>query len=180
MPKNINSKHPRKVNFQEYEHAFSYDLLKDFEEGRLDCFDMETMRGLIYGYTFTEDYAKGIIPDALNMDYWKQKDNNKPLLTDSSIIERYNGTSLSEYLGQGPLLWDAIWSSGDGTLEKPYCVICVQHEYEFLNRHCVFGPIKIIGQRLLPGHVDCIDIEGDGYAETIFFDISRWFERVKL
>ena len=45
------TEYPKKVNYQEYEHSFSYDLLKDFEEGRLDGFDMETMRGLIYGYT---------------------------------------------------------------------------------------------------------------------------------
>lgn len=67
------SKDSRKPNYPDYEHAFSYELLKDFEEGRLDGFDMETMRGLVYGYTFTEDYTKGIIPDALSMDYWASK-----------------------------------------------------------------------------------------------------------
>ena len=43
----------RKMNYSEYEHSFSYELLKDFEEGRIDGFDTETMRDLIYGYTFT-------------------------------------------------------------------------------------------------------------------------------
>lgn len=59
--------------YPDHEHTFSYELLKAFEEGRLNGFDMETMRGLIYGYTFTEDYAKGIIPDAFSMDYWASK-----------------------------------------------------------------------------------------------------------
>ena len=29
----------RQLNFQEYEHSFNYELLQDFEEGRLDGFD---------------------------------------------------------------------------------------------------------------------------------------------
>lgn len=69
----MGNNYPRKVNFSEYEHSFSYDLLKDFEEGRLDDFDIETMRGLIYGYTFTEDYAKGVIPETFSMEYWAEK-----------------------------------------------------------------------------------------------------------
>ena len=58
--------YPIKINYSDYEHSFNHEVLKDFEEGRLDEFDVETMRGLIYGYAFTEDYAKGIIPDAFN------------------------------------------------------------------------------------------------------------------
>lgn len=167
------------VNYSEYEYFFNYDLLKDFEKGRLNSFDTEKTRGLIYGYTFTEGYAKGIIPDAFSMDYWSQKiKKQKP--SNCSIIEKYTNLSLSEYLGQGLLIWDAIRSSGEGTIDKPYCVICVEHEYEFLHRHVVFGPIKIIRQRCLPSNIDCIDFESDDCSQSIYFDMSRWFEKVKL
>ena len=145
-----------KVNYQEYEHAFSSDMLKDFEEGRLEGFDTEKMRGLIYGYTFTEDYKKGLIPDALSMDYWSQKD---------------------DYLEQELLIFDALLSMGDGTQDKPFCVICVGHEYELLRRICPGSKMK--GQRLLPSHIDRIDVEKLGQPQSLYFDISRWFERDK-
>lgn len=153
--------YPKKVNYSEYEHSYSDDLLKRFTEDKLNSisnFDAETMRGLIYGYTFTEDYAKGIIPDTLSMDYWLEKNDCE---------------------GQLGLIYEAIESTGDGTMDNPYCVICVGQEYEFL-RHGDFGPIKIIRQRLLPGRIDCIDIEGIGYSKSVYFDMSRWFERVDL
>ena len=175
--------YPKKVNYSEYEHSYSDDLLKRFTEDKLNSisdFDAETMRGLIYGYTFTEDYKKGHIPDALSMDYWKQKEKDRFANVSKNILhDAYSALSLSEYLGQGVLIWDTIMSTGAGTIEEPYCVICVQHEYEFLRRHCIFGPIKIIGQRLLPDHIDCIDIEGNGQSQSVYFDISRWFERDK-
>lgn len=149
--------YPKKVNYQEYEHAFSNDLLKDFEEGRLKGFDTEKMRGLIYGYTFTEDYKKGLIPDALSMDYWSEKDDG---------------------IEQELLLLDAMISTGDGTQDNPFSVICVGQEYELLRRICPCSRMK--GQRLLPGHIDCIDIEKLGRPQSLYFDISRWFERNRL
>ncbi|MCR4857049.1 MAG: DUF4919 domain-containing protein [Bacteroidales bacterium] len=148
--------HSRKVNYEDYEHAFSSDLLKDFEEGRLLDFDTEKMRGLIYGYTFTEDYKKGIIPDALSMEYWSQKDD---------CVE------------QELLILDALMSTGDGTQDNPFFVVCVGQEYELLKS--ILPGSKMKGQRLLLGHIDCIDIEILGQPQSVYFDISRWFERDK-
>lgn len=170
----MNTDYPKKVNFSEYEHSFSADLLKKFEEGgrKLREFDTEMVRSLIYGYTFTEDYAKGLIPDTLSMDYWLKKDDNffKP--------EILHGLSLNEVIGQGGLIQDAIESTGDGSIDHPYCVICVEHEYEILKR---LSPVMtIIRQSLLPGHIDCFECEEYGIPHVIYFDISRWFEKVKL
>lgn len=152
----MKTEYPKKVNFQEYENAFSNDLLKDFEEGRLEGFDTETMRGLIYGYTFTENYKKGFIPDALSMEYWSEKD---------------------DFLEQELLILDALMSTGDGTQDNPFSVICVGQEYELLRS---FRPgSRMKGQRLLPGHIDCMDIEKLGQPQSVYFDISRWFERDK-
>ena len=172
--------YPKKVNYSNYEHSFNDHLLKDFENiWQLRDFDMEKMRGLVYGYTFTEDYAKGIIPDALSMDYWRQINNHKFNCSNKNIVERCTDLGLVEYLGQEGLLCEAIRSTGDGTMDNPYCVICVGQEYEFL-RYGGFGPINITRQRLLPGWIDCIDIEGMGYSKSVYFDMSRWFEKVKL
>ena len=174
----MENEHSKKVNYETYEHAFSYDLLKDFEEGRLRDFDTEKMRGLIYGYTFTEDYKKGHIPDALSMDYWKEKEKDRFANVSKNILhDAFSALSLSEYLGQEQLILDALMSTGDGTQENPFSVICVGQEYELLRRICPFSRMQ--GQRLLPGHIDCIDIEKLGQPQSVYFDISRWFERGK-
>ena len=41
--------------------------------------------------------------------------------------------------------------------------------------------MRVVSQRLLPGHIDCLELEDlGGHTETIYFDISRWFERGKI
>ena len=172
----METEYPKKVNYEAYEHAFSSDLLKDFEEGRLRDFDTEKMRGLIYGYTFTEDYKKGMIPDTLSMDYWKQIEKDRFANVSKDILhDAFSALSLSEYLGHEQLILDALMSTGDGTQENPFFVICVRQEYELLRRICPFS--KMQGQCLLSGHIDRIDIEEFGQAQSVYFDISRWFER---
>ena len=101
----MNTNYPKKVNYQDYEHAFNNYWLKKFVEGQLRDFNTETMRGLVYGYTFTEDYAKGIIPDELSVDYWNQK--NKGRFSGSQRLTCAQ-LSLSEYLGQELLICEAI------------------------------------------------------------------------
>ena len=168
----MNTDYPRKVNFSEYEHSFSYDQLKDFEESRLDGFDMETMRGLIHGYTFTEDYAKGVVPESFSMEYWANK-------KDVPNREKYRHLVFLPFCkcAQEQLICDAINNTGEGmSIDKPFCVICVEHEYEFLRRA---WPMKIIRQRLLPGNIDRFDLEEEDNTESIYFDVSRWLEIVE-
>lgn len=153
------SEDSRKPNYSNYEHSFNLDLLKDFEEGCLDGFDMETMRGLVYGYTFTDDYAKGFIPNAFSMDYWASKK-----------------VGVFENCPQEQLLFDAIISTGEGlSQEDAICVICVQHEYEYIKRE--WG-LEIKGQTLLRDKmIDCIEFEEGQMIDKLYFDISRWLER---
>lgn len=146
----------QKLNYLDYEHSFSPKLLNDFEEGQLDGFDTEAMRGLIYGYTFTEDYAKGVIPKSFSMDYWASK-HGYP---------------------QEQLIFDAINSTGDGSSpENAICVISVRHEYEYISRRL---SLRIKGQKLiLDKNIDCIEFEKIETVEKLYFNTSRWFERVK-
>ena len=157
----MENQHPTRFNYSYYEQTFSLELLKDFEEGRLNGFDIETMRGLIYGYTFTEDYAKGIIPDAFSMDYWAAKKSG-----------------LFGNCPQEQLLFDAISSTGEGlSQDDAICVICVMQEYEYIKRE--WG-LKIKSQKLLRDKmIDCIEFEEGQMIEKLYFDISRWFEREK-
>ena len=169
----MNTNYPKKVKYYKYVQGFSNDLLKKFEEGwrNLNEFDTETMRGLIYGYTFTEDYAKGIIPDSLSVDYWWGKDTNSKL--DFSKHGQL-GLSYNELIGRRGLIQDAIKSTGDGTIDHPYCVICVEHEYEIWTR------LSRKRHYLLPGYIDCLECDDEGIPRFLYFDISRWFERVRL
>lgn len=167
------TQYPKKLNFAEYEHSFSYELLKDFEEGRFDGFDTETMRGLIYGYTFTDDYAKGVVPETFSMEYWASK---------KDVPNRGNYNTIDFNCAQEQLIYDAINSTGLG-LDKddPICVICVGHEYEILKK--AWPMTKIKKQRLLSGNIDCFDLEVNifrKWEETIYFDINRWFEKVNI
>ena len=50
-------------------------------------------------------------------------------------------------------------------------------QYEFINYDNP-EPIKIIKQQLLPGNIDYIEFESNGYPKKVYFDISRWFERM--
>ena len=173
----METKYPKKLNYKEYEHAFSYALLLSFTKRHLYGFDTERMRGLVYGYTFTEDYAKGVIPDQLSIEYWKEKNKSRFANVSKNIrYDAFSALSLSEFIGQEGLICEAIESTGNGTLENPYCVICVEQEYEFLRSHR--PTMKVVSQSLLPGHIDRMVLEEeDGYSETIHFDISRWLER---
>ncbi|MBR5080833.1 MAG: DUF4919 domain-containing protein [Bacteroidales bacterium] len=152
----MEKEYPQKLNYLDYEHSFSPKLLNDFEEGQLDGFDTEAMRGLIYGYTFTEDYAKGVIPKSFSMDYWASK----------------HGCPQEQFI------FDAINSTGNGSsLENAICVISVRHEYEYISRRL---SLRIKGQKLiLDKNIDCIEFEKIETVEKLYFNISRWFERVK-
>ncbi len=152
--------YPTKLNYSNYEQSFNHELLKDFEEGRLDGFDTETMRSLIYGYTFTKDYANGIIPDAFSMDYWASK-----------------RLGLFGNCPQEQLLFDVISSTGEGlNQEDAICVICVRQEYEYMKRE---WPLKIKSQKLIDKKIDCIEFEEGQMIDMLYFDISRWFEKRK-
>ena len=66
-----------KVNFEEYAHSYNNKLMEDFRQGRLRNFQQcGTMRDLMYGYTFTPEYASGEIDDALSVDYWEKLAQN--------------------------------------------------------------------------------------------------------
>lgn len=160
----MNTDYPRKVNYSEYKDTLINYLLKSFAEGKISDFDTEKTRRMLYGYTFTEDYAKGVIPDILSIDYW-QEINKEKHLSPAKL-------SLNEFLGQECLIFDAIKSTGNGTADMPYNVICVKHEYEFIMYDNP-EPVKILKQRLLPGNIDCIEFETDGCVKSIYFDISH-------
>lgn len=93
------------------------------------------------------------------MDYWASKK-----------------VGLFDNYPQEQLLLDAISSTGEGLCqEDTICVICIQHEYEYIKRE--WG-LKMKSQKLLRDKmIDCIEFEEGQMIEKLYFDISRWLER---
>ena len=142
----------KKVNYSEYEGKYD-EQIKEKMANAPESIDIETMRANLYGYTFTKEYADGVIPDELSMDYWE------------------------EYSPQEELLLKAIDSTGDGkTPETALCVIDVHQEYEYIQRVVRLFVLRLVEQSVVNG-IDCLTFENNrGGIEKVYFDISRRFE----
>ena len=169
-----------KVNYSEYNGKYD-EHIKEKMTKTPESIDIETMRANLYGYTFTKQYADGVIPDELSMDYWEEYHFENDLIDepieidlDSMLHEMeqpLGKEDLSPYFDVSPqeeLILKAIDSTGDGkTPETALCVIDVHQEYDVL---------RLVKQSVKDG-VDCLELEDyDGSIEKVFFDISRRFE----
>ena len=143
----------------------------------------------MYGYTFTDKYAKGILPNELSMDYWANKCEN---MTDNED-EDFNLQSLGDFekevmdsvnngdrdmydvsTVQERRILEVMDSTGDGkTPETALCVIDVEQEYEYIKRVFPYSDLIMMGQSVYNG-IDCL-IFNYG-VERIYFDIRRRFE----
>ena len=70
-----------KVDFNQYKDAYDKDVILAWKGKKLEL-DVETLRALMYGFTFTKDYAEGDFEESLFMDYWRDDtlDLNVPKL----------------------------------------------------------------------------------------------------
>ena len=173
-----------KVDFNQYKDAYDMGIIHAWK-GREMELDVETLRALMYGFTFTQDYAEGNIEDSLFMDYWR--DNlDLDLETDSydvidDVIEKaMNNVMEDDYMVDTPqerLLMKTIESTGDGkSPETAFCVIDVHQEYEYLERKFPFCCLKMTKQSVRNG-IDCLHFEENPFdIDCIYFDISRRFE----
>ena len=178
-----------KVNYSEYDGKYD-EQIKEKMAKAPESIDIETMRANLYGYTFTKEYADGVIPDELSMDYWEEYSFENDLLEDpveidlDSMLQEMEQPlgkeDLSPYFDVSPqeeLLLKAIDSTGDGkTPETALCVIDVHQEYEYIHRVVRLSVLRLVKQSVKDG-VDCLELEDyDGSIEKVFFNISRRFE----
>ena len=179
----------KKVNYSEYEGKYN-EHLKEKMAKEPESIDIETMRANLYGYTFTKEYADGVIPDELSMDYWEEYSFENDLLDepieidlDSMLHEMelpLREKDPSPYFDVSPqeeLLLKAIDSTGDGkTPETALCVIDVHQEYEYIQRVVRLFVLRLVEQSVVNG-IDCLTFENNrGEIEKVYFDISRRFE----
>ena len=59
-----------KVNYAEYESKYDQRIIDKMAATPKEI-GVDAMRACLYGYTFTEDYARMRVPDELSMDYWR-------------------------------------------------------------------------------------------------------------
>ena len=178
-----------KVNYSEYEGKYD-EQIKEKMANAPKSINIETMRANLYGYTFTKQYADGVIPDELSMDYWEEYHFENDLIDepieidlDSMLLEMeqpLGKEDLSPYFDVSPqeeLILKAIDSTGDGkTPETALCVIVVHQEYEYIHRVVRLSVLRLVKQSVKDG-VDCLELEDyDGSIEKVFFNISRRFE----
>jgi hypothetical protein len=130
-----------KVDFNQYKDAYDKDVILAWKGKKLEL-DVDTLRALLYGFTFTKDYAEGDLEESLFMDYWRDDTldlniENVPCF-DEPIEEVMNNEIEDDYVIDTPqerLLMKTIDSTGDGkSPETALCVIDVHQEYEYLER----------------------------------------------
>jgi len=174
-----------KVDFNQYRDAYDKDVIQAWKR-RVQELDAETLRALMYGFTFTSDYAEGNLEDSFFMDFWKEKSFELELESDSyndiddAIEETMNNVMEDDYMVDTPqerLLMKTIDSTGDGkSPETAFCVIDVHQEYEYIERKFPFCCLKMTKQSVRNG-IDCLHFEENPFdIDCIYFDISRRFE----
>jgi len=175
----------KKVDYSEYEGKYN-ESIKALMAKNPNQIDIETMRANLYGYTFTDDYAKMEIPDELSMDYWAELFNEGVFgLEEKGICMDFeeapdddddDDTFYTVLMPQEELLLKAIDSTGDGkTPETALCVIDVAQEYEYMQRVFPYSDLKMERQGVRNG-IDCISFKPNLYGiEKLYFDISRRF-----
>jgi len=183
-----------KINYEVYKDAYDVAKIQQMTD-HPELMNVEDMRRLMYGQTFTEEYAKGEIPDQLSMDYWKERSEQIKDESDYEIdpsdfnqeemIQRLlgedHGLDPSDYMVDSPqelLLLLAIDSTGDGkTKETAKYVIDVHQEYEYLQRVFPYIMMKRVRQSLIDNTYDCIELEAlNGKIVNLYFHVGRRFE----
>lgn len=180
----------KKIDYTEYKNKYDESVKQKLHTSP-DDIAVESMRAYIYGYTFTEKYAKGILPDELSMDYWAYESDDVA----DDVEEEFNLQSLEDFekevmdsVTNGTIdmydvstvqerrILEAIDSTGDGkTPETALCVIDVGQEYEYLNRVFPYSELRLLRQSVCNG-IDCLEFEPAYGVERIYFDIKRRFE----
>lgn len=173
-----------KVDFNQYRDAYDKDVIQAWKSGEQEL-DVETLRALMYGFTFTKDYASGNLEDSFFMDFWRDNSLDLKLQFDSyniddAIEEAMNNAMDDDYMVNTPqerLLMKTIESTGDGkSPETAFCVIDVHQEYEFIERKFPFCCLKMTKQSVRNG-VDCLHFEENSFGiDCLYFDISRRFD----
>ncbi len=182
------------------ESRFYYPrLLKTYISFNYNKFELEDMRNLYYGYIFQEDYnpyRQSVYADKVE-EYVYKKELSRD---ECDSLEHYASLSLHdnmfdfeqlEYFAYAlktkkkfaryevftkniHLLLSAIMTSGDGTKEHPWVVICPMHEYDIVN----YLGFKAVDHEEVENGVDYVKVEKREGSKTegFYFDVKKMLE----
>jgi len=169
----------RKVDFDEYKNSCTKELLQQFLDGKLGLeTPIETLRGIMFGYTFTEDYVNNRHVSPFSIQYWEDVvdfgeniPNDWGEKIDDEVIVELCQNRIDQIV-------DTLLSTGDGKSPgTAFCVIDTYQEYELMREIFTFGIPEKIRQSLLEGGIDCIEFASNEYGvEKLYFDVHRRFE----
>lgn len=174
-----------KVDFVKYKDAYDKNVIQAWKSGEQEL-DVETLRAMMYGFTFTQDYSEGNLEESLFMDFWRDNSLDLDLELDSDngfddpIEEAMNNSLDDDYMVDTPqerLLMKTIESTGDGKSPgTAFCVIDVHQEYEYIERKFPFCCLKMTKQSVRNG-IDYLHFDENPFGiDCIYFDISRRFD----
>ena len=139
----------RPVDYNEYKDGFTQELCELFENNQIT--DVEQMRRLMYGYTFTPEYARTEGQQLFSTQSWPD----------------------DEYPSQQDMIVEAIASTGDGlTPETAWYVIDVYQEYDFIGYYDL-GQMMCQSVR---NHIDCLELLTPDGVKKYYFNVQRRFE----
>ncbi len=182
------------------ESRFYYPrLLKTYISFNYNKFELEDMRNLYYGYIFQEDYnpyRQSVYADKVE-EYIYKKELSRD---ECDSLEHYASLSLHdnmfdfeqlEYFAYAlkakkkfaryevftkniHLLLSAIMTSGDGTKEHPWVVICPMHEYDIVN----YLGFKAVDHEEVENGIDYVKVEKREGSKTegFYFDVKKMLE----
>ncbi len=192
----------KKVTQDPHSRYFFSNLVKLYTSNIDTTMVLEDYRDLYYGYIFQEDYnpyRQSEYSDKVEQLYYK-----KPhLRAECDSIEKYAELSLDDNMfdfdqmqfyiyvlkekkkytraavrsNKLERLIAAIISSGKGTKEEPWVVICPQHEYNIVN----FLGYVAIDHTEMPNGIDYIAVQKKEGSKTegFYFDVSRMLAEAK-
>lgn len=190
---------------QDPKARFYYPKLIQSFKSNDTVMNFEAYRDLYYGYIFQEDYNPfreseyGKVVESL---YYKQPhsraecdsiDKYAELSLDDNIFDldqmkfyiyvlkekkKYARAAVRQY--RLDRLIAAIMSSGKGTKDDPWVVICPEHEYNIVN---FLGYVATDHQELDDGKLDYIAVkpkDGKENVKGFYFDVSRMMQVAML
>ncbi len=181
------------MDYTQYKESYDANLIERWKKGEVEL-DVDTLRAQLYGFTFTPDYAKGLIEDALCMDYWRERNRktgfdalfdlparkpddfyDDPMDEIEAAVA--NADPYEVDTPQEHLLMEVLDSTGDGkTPQTAICVIDVHQEYEYLKRKFPYNCLHLDLQSYANG-IDSLHFKKNVYGiERIYFNIQRRFE----
>lgn len=178
------------------------NLVKLYQSNTDTTMQLEDYRDLYYGYIFQEDYdpyRQSVYADHVEQLYYKKPQSR----AECDSIEKYAELSLNDNMfdfdqmqyyifvlkekkkyarsavrsNKLERLIAAIMSSGKGTKEQPWVVICPQHEYDIVN---LLGYVATDHQEMEDG-IDYLKVKHkDGSkVEGFYFDVKRMLAEAK-